>query len=94
MNAQIQMNFTAIKSRSESYLSVVESETAQQLTTFLESYCDAFTADDFRFYADVTGKPLSWLIENARFYSGKFGAIQNAYRNGDIDLIELMSTYF
>ena len=42
-----------------------EKEQEEKLQEYLDSNHDMFDMRDFRYYADVTGKSIDWILENS-----------------------------
>ena len=66
-------------------------EQAEKLQEFLESKCDMFSSADWFYYAEVTGKSLEWLKDNASYSDslGMYGTmLNNAIIDNDFELAE------
>lgn len=60
---------------------------------FLTSFCDMFSGADFNYYAEVTGKGIAWVMQNAKYRSdvGIYGeCLNNALIDQDIELAEIL----
>lgn len=69
-----------------------QQQQSEKLEEFLESQCDLFSSHDWHYYAEVTGKGIAWLKENATFSDpkGPLGAmLENAVIDNDYDLVEM-----
>ena len=65
----------------------------EKIEEFLTSKCDMFSSADFQYYAEVTGKGIEWVRENAQYYStsGIYGdCLENAILDGDFELAEML----
>lgn len=65
----------------------------EKIDEFLDSKCDMFSSADFQYYAEVTGKGIDWIRENAKYYSdsGIYGnCLENALIDGDFELAEML----
>ena len=72
---------------------MLTTEQAEKIEEFLTSKCDLFSSADFYYYAEVTGKGIDWVRENASYHSelGACGTcLENALIDGDFDLAEIL----
>ena len=90
------MKALRVKSEVPIYELRTEEEHKKQLEKqeeFLTSFCDLFSGADFRHYAEVTGKGLSWVMRNAKYHSenGIYGTcLENAVIDTDLELAEIL----
>jgi hypothetical protein len=71
---------------------LITEEQIEKTEEFLRSKCDMFSSADFDYYAEVTGKGIEWVRENASYHSelGMYGTcLENALIDGDFDLAEM-----
>jgi hypothetical protein len=64
------------------------------LEEFLDSNCDLFDSRDFYYYAEQTGKPVSWLLSNANFTIDMVDKLHNSQLDNDWEMIDLIQTHF
>ena len=72
---QTEIQFSQAVKLSEQVEAEREQEQAEAIEEFLSSYCDLFSGADFHYYAEKTGKPIEWIMSNAKYSdpSGSMG---------------------
>lgn len=69
---------------------------AVALNQFRNAHCDYLSMADLLYYAGETGKDIHWLFRHGKFRdpAGPSGVMaENAYRDLDVDLMELILMY-